>query len=177
MKFSLLLLIFLIPFSVASCSENQIDINSASINELDKLDGIGAVYAQRIIDSRPFLLLDDLISVKGIGPTTLQKIKSQGLACVSSENSEDIYTSLEESSGNTFSSSEAYSSSHTENIINLNSDEDITQKVQKEEVVFESKNEKVKRYLIFVFAFFLILIILFLLLTNNGTNYSSSDDY
>ncbi|MDD5738868.1 MAG: helix-hairpin-helix domain-containing protein [Candidatus Pacebacteria bacterium] len=60
----------------------QIDINTAPLSQLDELIGIGPTYAQRIIDSRPYSFVDDLLRVKGIGTTTLQKIKNQGFACV-----------------------------------------------------------------------------------------------
>jgi competence ComEA-like helix-hairpin-helix protein len=63
----------------------QIDINSATLSQLDELTGIGPKYAQAIIDARPFSSLDDLLRVKGIGPKTLQKIKDQGLAYVSGQ--------------------------------------------------------------------------------------------
>jgi len=59
-----------------------VDINIATLAQLDTLTGIGPVYAQRIIDNRPYSSVDDLDKVKGIGPATLQKIKTQGLACV-----------------------------------------------------------------------------------------------
>jgi competence ComEA-like helix-hairpin-helix protein len=78
----ILLFIFLLNFVYAVCDENQIDINSASLEELDKLSGIGLAYAQRIIDGRDFNSVDNLIDIKGIGETTLEKIKTQGLACV-----------------------------------------------------------------------------------------------
>jgi len=83
---TILLFIFLISNISAVCSETQIDINSASAEELDKLVGIGTAKAQAIIQARPFSLLDDLINVKGIGEVTLANIKTQGLACVNSEN-------------------------------------------------------------------------------------------
>lgn len=78
----ILILIFLIQTIYAECSDNQIDINSASLTELDELTGIGPAKAQGIIDSRPYESLDDLINAYGIGEATLEKIKNQGLACV-----------------------------------------------------------------------------------------------
>lgn len=72
-------------FISALCNNNQIDINTASLEELDKLAGIGPVKAQAIIDSRPFNKLDDLLDVVGIGEATLLNIKQQGFACVGDE--------------------------------------------------------------------------------------------
>ena len=78
-------LIFLLPNISAICNESQININTASLEELDALSGIGPVKAQAIIDTRPFNSIDDLINVNGIGEVTLNNIKLQGLACVSDE--------------------------------------------------------------------------------------------
>jgi hypothetical protein len=83
-----------LKFINSFCNEGQIDINSANASELDRIITIGEVLAQRIIDSRPFYSLDDLIKVKGIGNITLSKIKSQGLACVN-EQSNSINNSKE----------------------------------------------------------------------------------
>ena len=79
------LMIFLFSGISASCNETQIDINTANLTELDKIIGIGPTYAERIIQERPFGSVDDLIRVSGIGNKTLDKIKQQGLACVSKE--------------------------------------------------------------------------------------------
>ena len=92
-KFLFLVFTFLIFFPPISPCETlragffvlaveQVDINSATLSQLDEITGIGPTYAQRIIDARPFSSVDDLIKVKGIGEKTLQKIKDQGLAYV-----------------------------------------------------------------------------------------------
>lgn len=82
-----LILVFL-PFITAYCSESQIDINSASLSELDEITYIGPATAQKIIDFRPFDSIDELIEISGIGDIKLQVIKEQGLACVKKENVE-----------------------------------------------------------------------------------------
>lgn len=74
--------IFIFSIALPVFAAEQININSASLQDLEKLTGIGPTYAQRIIDARPFSSIDDLDRVKGIGPKTLQKIKDQSFACV-----------------------------------------------------------------------------------------------
>lgn len=80
--FKLFLFLFFI-FNIGFCNAaNLVDINFATLEELETLTGIGAVKAQAIIDTRPYMSVDDLINVSGIGEKTLAKIKEQGLACV-----------------------------------------------------------------------------------------------
>ena len=90
-----LLFSFLIFYILISpvFATNKIDVNTASLQQLDEITGIGPVLAQRIIDARPFSSLDDLLKVSGIGETTLQKIKGQGLACVGCGSTQEISNS------------------------------------------------------------------------------------
>lgn len=92
MRFGALALVFIMLAScvMAECGDEQIDINSASLEELDGLYGIGPVKAQAIIDARPFETVDELINVYGIGEVTLKNIKNQGLACVENREQEEI---------------------------------------------------------------------------------------
>lgn len=52
-----------------------IDLNTATRGELMSIRGIGEVTANRIIASRPYAHVDDLLRVNGIGPATLAKLK------------------------------------------------------------------------------------------------------
>jgi len=56
---------------------DKININIASQSQLETLTGIGPAYAQKIIDGRPYQLIEDLLKVSGIGSKTLEKIKDK----------------------------------------------------------------------------------------------------
>lgn len=97
MKSKILKLVFislLVSFSVQA--QEKIDINTASREQLETLTGIGPVYAQRIIEARPFSSIDELIEIKGIGEKTLQKIKDQELAYASIPRPEPTLNETEE---------------------------------------------------------------------------------
>ncbi len=56
-----------------------VDINRAEWPEIIQLPGLGEVLAQRVLaerrDNGPFLDVDDLVRVDGIGVKTLEKIR------------------------------------------------------------------------------------------------------
>ena len=84
----LFLAVFLIAGVYASCNEAQIDINTASAEDLDKIIWVGPSTANNIISYRKtniFDSLDELINVSGIGEKKLADIKEQELACVGKE--------------------------------------------------------------------------------------------
>jgi len=59
----------------------KININTATATQLQRLDGIGATLAQRIVDYRTlhgfFRTIEDLTLVDGIGPSKLELIANE----------------------------------------------------------------------------------------------------
>ncbi len=56
---------------------NLININTATSAELDTLPGIGPVTADKIIASRPYSSLNDLLSKKAVSSSVFEKIKDK----------------------------------------------------------------------------------------------------
>jgi competence protein ComEA len=54
---------------------NLININTASQSELEKLTGIGPVYAQKMIEHRPYSTKEELVSKGVVSQKVLEKIK------------------------------------------------------------------------------------------------------
>jgi len=72
--FTLLMLLVSLVFGV-------VNVNSANSAQLQTLNGIGPSKAQEILKYRKahggFKTVDELVNVKGIGPKTLQNMKTQ----------------------------------------------------------------------------------------------------
>ncbi len=58
-------------------ANNLIDINHASLSELDKLPDIGLERAQKIIDGRPYADINELLTKKAVGKSVFEKIKDK----------------------------------------------------------------------------------------------------
>ena len=71
------------PVAVGSCQADQIDVNTAAAEDLERIVEIGPQRARQLVDLRPFDALADLERVNGIGPATVQAITEEGLACAS----------------------------------------------------------------------------------------------
>jgi competence protein ComEA len=57
-------------------SSNPIDINSATLSDLQALPGIGAVTAQKIVEGRPYTSIDDLKTRNIVKGKTYDKIRN-----------------------------------------------------------------------------------------------------
>jgi competence protein ComEA len=62
--------------SQQSESLSLINVNSATIEELDQLPGIGLITANKIITNRPYLTINELLTKKAINKSVLEKIKN-----------------------------------------------------------------------------------------------------
>ena len=65
----------------ADPGEKPFDVNSATEEELDSIEGIGPVLAKRIVEYRqkngPFRSMEDLLEVEGIGEKILDVLREQ----------------------------------------------------------------------------------------------------
>lgn len=62
-------------FSASDLPAQAIDLNTATLAELETLPGVGPKTAQTIVEGRPYGAVEDLLRVKGIGEATLEKLR------------------------------------------------------------------------------------------------------
>ncbi|WP_246052178.1 ComEA family DNA-binding protein [Desulfobotulus mexicanus] len=71
------LMVFMAGSGIAQSA--KVNINTASVEELMQIKGIGKVYAERIVSYREsngsFGSIEDLQNINGIGPKTIERIK------------------------------------------------------------------------------------------------------
>jgi len=63
--------------SVKGASTSKINLNKASLGELDSLWGVGAARAAEIIKNRPYTKVEDLVAKKVITKAVFEKIRDQ----------------------------------------------------------------------------------------------------
>ena len=68
------------PTAATLAAETLVDINSASLAELDKLPGVGPARAKAIIENRPYSGKDNLIQRKIIPLNVYNQIKDKIIA-------------------------------------------------------------------------------------------------
>jgi competence ComEA-like helix-hairpin-helix protein len=54
----------------------RVNINACTLTELETIPGIGEALAKLIVARRPYKSVDELLDVKGIGPASLEKLRT-----------------------------------------------------------------------------------------------------
>lgn len=80
----------------------RVNLNSADINELDRLPGVGPATARRMLEYRmmngPFTSVDEITNIKGIGEKTLIKLRDMAFIGEPEPIAADILRNLSEPS-------------------------------------------------------------------------------
>ena len=62
------------PIAALEAVERRIDLNTATLQQLDTLPGIGPVTARAIVAGRPYAAVEDLLRLHGFKRARLEKI-------------------------------------------------------------------------------------------------------
>lgn len=66
--------------SASASQGTMVDINTASVSQLEMLPGIGAAYAKKIVDGRPYAKKSDLVRKKVLPESVYKKISKDIIA-------------------------------------------------------------------------------------------------
>ncbi|WP_447973878.1 ComEA family DNA-binding protein [Nitrospira sp. Kam-Ns4a] len=66
--------------AMAAEKTEPLDLNTATVEQLKTLPGIGNAYAKKILDNRPYKRKDELLQKKILPQATYEKIKDQIVA-------------------------------------------------------------------------------------------------
>ena len=64
----------------ATVKKGPMDINTASVEDLQTLPGIGEAYSKKIVENRPYARKDELVKKNIVPQATYDKIKDQIIA-------------------------------------------------------------------------------------------------
>jgi competence protein ComEA len=68
------------PAKPAPVKAELVDINTATVEQLEALPAIGKAYAKKIVDGRPYKAKDELVEKKILPQASYDKVKDQIIA-------------------------------------------------------------------------------------------------